>query len=146
MRILQMAMTLALVTVSACDNKPAPEQAPAPGTTGMMGGTPRAIPATQAMSLMGAQLDSLGSMTPAQMAAMMPAHGALASQMMSAMGAGMQGMNMEGGPGWAALGDSVRQDLTTMAGLSEAALQAHMQSHIGRMRRMMTMYRGMPHR
>jgi hypothetical protein len=44
-----------------------------------------------------------------------------------------------------ALNDSVRQDLAAMPDLSGDALQVRMQSHIGRMRQMMTMYQGMPH-
>ncbi|HMU61206.1 MAG TPA: hypothetical protein PKA66_05440 [Gemmatimonadales bacterium] len=97
------------------------------------------------VNLMSAQLDSLAIMTPAQMTAMMTAHDAQVSQMMDMMGSAMQGMNMRRDAGWMALNDSVQQDLTTMPALSGDALQARMQAHIGRMRRMMTMYQGMPH-
>jgi hypothetical protein len=147
MRILPAALAVLLVTLTACEKKPEATQVPPSGATGMMGGGPQmTMQGTQEMAMMGAQLDSLGAMAPAQMIAMMPAHQALATQMMGSMGAVMQGMNMQLDSGWVALSDSVRQDLTAMPGLSDGALQSRMQSHIGRMRRMMTMYQGMTRR
>ena len=143
MRILRIALAIVAVTSAACNKKPDAAQAPAAGAAGMMGGTAMAAQGTQLMATMGAQLDSLGAMTPGQMAAAMPAHQALASQMMSMMSTGMQGMNMQPDSGWVALSDSVSQDLTAMPGMTDGALQSRMQSHIGRMRRMMTMYQGM---
>lgn len=143
MRLLQIALGVAVVTTAACNKKPDAAQPPAAGPAGMMGGTPMAAQGTQLMSTMGAQLDSLGAMTPAQMVAAMPGHQALASQMMSMMSTGMQGMSMQPDSGWVALSDSVQQDLTAMPGMTDGALQSRMQSHIGRMRRMMTMYQAM---
>lgn len=145
MRMLHLALAIVAVTSAACNKKPEAAQAPPAGVAGMMGGTQMPMQGTQMMSVMGAQLDSLGAMTPAQMTAMLPAHQALASQMMSSMSTGMQGMNMQPDSGWMAVSDSVTQDLTAMPGLSGSALQDHMQSHIGRMRRMMMMYQGMTH-
>ncbi len=107
MRLLQIALAMAVVTTAACNTKPDAAQPPAAGPAGMMGGTPMAAQGTQLMATMGAQLDSLGAMTPAQMIAAMPGHQALASQMMSMMSAGMQGMNMRPDSGWVALSDSV---------------------------------------
>jgi hypothetical protein len=147
MRILYVAPAVLFVALTACERKPEATQVPPPAATGMMGGGPQmTMQGTQEMAMMGAQLDSLGAMTPAQMIAMMPAHQALTTQMMSSMGSVMQGMNMQLDSGWGALSDSVKQDLTAMPGLSDGALQSRMQSHIGRMRRMMTMYQGMTHR
>jgi len=143
MRMLPAALTVVMVTLAACNRKPEATQVPPPGATGMMGGPQMTTRGPQEMAMMSAQLDSLGAMTPAQMIAMMPAHQALAAQMMSSMGSAMQGMHMQQDAGWAALSDSVQQDLTAMPGLSGGALQGRMQSHIGRMRRMMTMYQGM---
>ena len=146
MRILHAALAVLFVTLTACEKKPEASQVPPPGATGMMGGPQMTMQGTQELAMMGAQLDSLGGMTPAQMIAMMPAHQALATQMMGSMGSAMQGMNMQPDSGWVALSDSVKQDLTAMPGLSDGALQSRMQSHIGRMRRMMTMYQGMTHK
>lgn len=143
MRILHLTLAIVAVTSAACGKKPDAAQAPVAGAAGMMGGTPMATQGTQLMATMGAQLDSLGAMTPAQMTAAMPGHQALTSQMMSMMSSGMQGMNMQPDSGWVALSDSVRQDLTAMPGMTDGALQSRMQSHIGRMHRMMTMYQGM---
>ena len=143
MRILHAALAVVALTLAACSKKPEATQVPPAGATGMMGGSQMTMQGTQEMAMMGAQLDSLGTMTPAQMLAMMPAHHALATQMMGSMGSVMQGMNMQLDAGWVALSDSVQQDLTAMPGLSGGALQSRMESHIGRMRRMMTMYQGM---
>jgi hypothetical protein len=145
MRILQVALAAVTVALAACNKKPEASQLPPAGATGMMGGPQMTMQATQQMAMMGTQLDSLGAMTPAQMIAMMPAHQALSTQMMGSMGSVMQGMNMQLDSGWVALSDSVKQDFTTMPALSDGALQSRMQSHIGRMRRMMTMYQGMMH-
>lgn len=150
MRIPQVTLAIAVITLAACNKKPEVAQVPTGGAAGMMGGTQMPMQGgqmptqgMQVMTMMGAQLDSLGAMTPAQMITMMPAHQALASQMMSSMGSEMQGMKMQPGSGWMALSDSVRQDLTAMPGMSDGALQTRMQAYIGRMRRMMTMYQGM---
>ncbi|TFG44684.1 MAG: hypothetical protein E4H41_07060 [Gemmatimonadales bacterium] len=145
MRNFHIALVVVGVTVAGCNKQPEPAHMPAAGGGAMMGGTQMPMQGTQLMTTMGGQLDSLATMTPAQMAAVMPAHEALTSQMMGTMDSGMQGMNMQRDSGWMALNDSVRQDLATMPDLSGAALQVRMQAHIGRMRRMMTMYQGMPH-
>jgi hypothetical protein len=145
MRDTQMALAIVMVTLAACGKKPEAAQVPAADTTGMMGGTQMALQGMQMMPLMGAHLDSIGAMAPAQMAAVMAAHQDLASRMMDAMGADMRGMNMKPDSAWAALSDSLRQDLAELPGLSGGALQGRMQTHIARMRRMMTMHQGMMH-
>jgi len=127
MRSIHVALAFAAVTLAGCNSKPAAAQAPGAEIT----------------ATMGAQLDSLGAMTPAQMTAGLPAHQALASQMMTSMSTNMQGMRMQPNAGWMALTDSLRQDLTAMPSLNGGALESRMQSHIVRMRRMMTMYQGM---
>jgi hypothetical protein len=76
---------------------------------------------------------------------MMTPHEAHVSQMMDMMDSAMQGMNMQRDAGWVALNDSVQQDLAAMPSLSGDALRVRMQSHTGRMRRMMATYQGMPH-
>jgi hypothetical protein len=145
MRSIHAMLMLATFTLVACSKKPETAQVPASEGSGMMAGAQPAMQGLQMMPLMVAHLDSLGAMQPAQMAAAMATHQELASRMMNAMGADMQGMNLQPDSAWTALGDSLRQDLTELPGLSGAALQGHMQAHIARMRRMMTMHQGMMH-
>lgn len=145
MRRTHTALAIVALALGACNTKPEAAQTPTAAVGGMMGGAQMTAQEPDMVNLMSAQLDSLAIMTPAQMTAMMTAHDAQVSQMMDMMGSAMQGMNMRRDAGWMALNDSVQQDLTTMPALSGDALQARMQAHIGRMRRMMTMYQGMPH-
>lgn len=145
MRKIHTTLAIVALVLAACDTKPDATQVPSAAVGGMMGGAQMTAQAPAMVNLMSAQLDSLATMTPAQMTAMMPTHEAQVSQMMDMMSSGMQGMTMQHDAGWMALNDSVQQDLTAMPGMSGDALQARMQLHIGRMRRMMTMYQGMPH-
>ena len=143
MRAFRGGLTIAMVTLAACGKKPEVAQAPAADSAGTMGGMQMSMQGMTMMPLMRAHLDSLGAMQPAGMAAAMSAHQDLASRMMDAMGADMRGMNMTPDAAWAALTDSLRQDLADLPGLSAGALTTRMQAHIGRMRRMMTMHEGM---
>lgn len=143
MRGMQMTVAVALVALMACGKTQEVAKTPVSDSVGMMAGAPMAMQGMQLIPMMGAHLDSLGRMAPAQMLAAMASHQALATQMMDAMGADMRGRNMTADAGWTALSDSVHQDLSALPGLSGAALQARMQDHIGRMRRMMTMHQGM---
>lgn len=95
------------------------------------------------MTTMRSQMDSIATMSPAQMQARMAAHRALSSQMMDAMGADMQSRHMTPGAGWSALSDSVRQDLAELPALSAAALQTRMRAHLDRMRRLMGQHESM---
>lgn len=140
MRVIHGALAIAMVTLAACGKKQEAAQPPAADAAGNMGGMQMGM---QMMPMMRAHLDSLGAMQPAQMASMMAAHQGLASHMMDAMGADMRGRNMMPDAAWTALGDSLRQDLAAMPGLSGATLKTRMQAHIGRMQRMMTMHEGM---
>ncbi len=142
MRVLHGALAIAMVTLAGCGKKPEAAQAAA-DTAGKTAGMQMATQGMQMMPLMRAHLDSLGSMQPAQMAAMMAAHEDLASRMMDAMGVDMRGMNMKPDSAWAALSDSLGQDLADLPGLSGASLKSRMQAHIGRMQRMMARHEGM---
>lgn len=143
MRMTHVALTMAMVTLAACGKKQEATQPPAADTSGKMGGMQMAMQGMQMMPVMRAHLDSLGTMQPAQIAAAMAAHQDLASRMMDAMGADMRGMNMKPDSVWAALSDSLRQDLAELPGLSGPALKNRMQAHIGRMQRMLAMHEGM---
>ena len=140
MRVTHGLVAIALFALAACGKKEEPKAA---GTAGGMGDMQMAMQGMRMMPMMRAHLDSLSSMAPAQMAAMMAAHQELASRMMDAMGADMRGMNMPADSGWSALGDSVRRDLADLPGLSGEALKGRMQAHVDRMRRMMGMHEGM---
>ena len=144
MRGIHRVLAVGALALTACGKKPEAVQVPAAGTAATAG-MPMAMQGIQMLPMMVAHLDSLGALTPVQMIGMMPAHQDLASRMMDAMGADMRGMNMQPDSTWAALSDSLRQDLAELPGLTGSALQGRMQVHIGRMRRMMTMHQGMMH-
>lgn len=142
MRISQIMTVLGLVVVAACSKKPDGASA-ATDSVGGMAGMQMAMAGMDMMPGMRAHLDSLAAAAPAQLAAMMAGHQDLASRMMDAMGADMRGMGMQPDSAWAALGDSLRQDLAELPGLSGDALRTRAQAHIARMQRMMTMHEGM---
>src|SRR5574338_759449 len=143
MRTTHVALAMVMVTLGGCGKKQEAVQVPVADTAGKMGGMRTAMQGMQMMPLVRAHLDSLGTMQPAEMAAAMTGHQDLASRMMDAMGADMRGMNMKPDSAWAALADSLRQDLAELPGLSGAALKTRMQMHVGRMQRMLTMHEGM---
>lgn len=145
MRAIHVALAIAMVTLAGCGKKQEAAQPPVADTAGKGGGMQMAMQGMQMMPLVRAHLDSLGAMQAAQMAVAMAAHQDLASRVMDAMGADMRGMSMKPDSAWAALSDSLRQDLAELPGLSGGALQGRMQVHIARMRRMLTMHEGMMH-
>jgi len=140
MRSMHSVLTLVAIALAACGRKQQAAQAPAADSAA---GMQMAMQGMQMMPLMRAHLDSLGAMESAQMAAAMTGHQDLASRMMDAMGADMRGMNMQPDSAWAALADSVRQDLADLPGQTGVALETRMQAHIARVRRMLVMHEGM---
>ncbi len=142
MRGIHRVLAVGVLALTACGKKPEAVQVPA-ADTAATAGMQMAMQGMQMLPMMTAHLDSVGGMAPAQLAALMTAHQDLASRMMDAMGADMRGMNMAPDAAWTALGDSVRQDLAELPGLSGGALQNRMQAHLDRMRRMMTLHEGM---
>lgn len=143
MRATHVALATAVITLAACGKTGEAARQAGADTTGTMAGMSMAMQGMQMMPAMRAHLDSLGTMQPAQMAATMAAHQDLASRMMDAMGADMRGMGMRPDSAWAALGDSLRQDLAVLPSLSGAALGTRMRAHLGRMRQMLAMHEGM---
>ena len=142
MRGIHRVLAVGVLALTACGKKPEAVQVPA-ADTAATAGMQMAMQGMQMLPMMTAHLDSVGGMAPAQLAALMTAHQDLASRMMDAMGADMRGMNMAPDAAWTALGDSVRQDLAELPGLSGGVLQNRMQAHLDRMRRMMTLHEGM---
>ena len=142
MRELRLLPVVALALLVSCETKVgddtagrAPDTAPATGQMTMLG--------VQMIPMMRAHLDSMGAMSPADLAGAMTAHQDLASRTMDAMGADMRGMGMQPDSMWSALGDSLRRDLAEMPALSGAALRGRMNAHADRLRRMLTMHEGM---
>lgn len=143
MRKARIVVALGLLVAAACGKKPEAGQSAAGDSAGAMGGMQMAMAGMDLMPLMRAHLDSIAVMSLPEMAGMMAAHQDLASRMMDAMGADMRGMNMQPDSVWAAVGDSLRQDLAALPGLSGQALKSRMQAHVGRMQRMLAMHEGM---
>lgn len=143
MRISRIVAVLSLLVVAACSKKPDGAASATTDSMGGMAGMQMAMAGMEMMPGMRAHLDSLAAMSPAQLAAMMAGHQDLASRMMDAMGADMRGMGMHPDSAWIALGDSVRQDLADLSGLTGAGLQPRVQAHIARMQRMLTTHEGM---
>jgi hypothetical protein len=75
--------------------------------------------------------------------ARMNAHQSMTSQMRDAIGADMMAMHMAPDSAWSTLSDSVRRDLADLPGLSDQALEARMEGHVERMRRLMAMHQAM---
>ena len=136
-----MVMALATLGSLSCAKKEAPSDQAA--DTASSAPAPMAMQGMQMMPAMQAHLDSMATMTPAQMSAAMAAHQDQASRMMDAMGADMRGMGMQPDSAWSALGDSLRQDLAELSSLSGAALKDRMDAHAGRLKRMMAMHEQM---
>lgn len=141
MRIWTVAV-LGLLVTTACGKKPGAPAAVG-DSAGAMGGMQMTMQGVEMIPQMRAHLDSLGAMSPAGMAAAMAAHQDRASRLMDAMGTDMRGMNMQPDAAWTALGDSLKQDLADLPGLSGEAFKSRVQAHIGRMQRMMAMHEGM---
>lgn len=98
---------------------------------------------TQMMSQMQAHMDSMARMAPQQMQTMMARHQAMMSEMMDRMGADMRDMKMSSTPEWAALTDSVKQDLAELQNLKGKELAARMRAHANRVRRLITAHEEM---
>jgi hypothetical protein len=137
LRILVVVGALALVGCGKTKDQP---QSAMPGMQGMPGVVMRS---DSLMPMMRADLDSLAR-TPSQFAQrMQQAHEAMASQMLDAMGSDMTMMGMHPDVAWSALVDSVKRDLAELPSLSGRALEARVQAHAGRMRRLLGMHETM---
>ncbi len=88
-------------------------------------------------------LGAMDNMSAAQLEAAFPANRQAAGEMLSRMGADVQGMHMSPSASWSATTDSIRQDLSHMAGLTGAQMKAAMPAYHGRMTRLMDMHRQM---
>ena len=113
--------------------------------------TPADSQAIRYLPVMWMHLDWMAQLSPAQLRQVMVSHQQMAGRMIQMMepkgmmGPGMtgSGMGMESGSPWAALRDSIKDDLAAMPGLSDKDLAARSQAHLDRMRRMMALGMGM---
>ena len=138
-------LVLILVTLEACGKQAETAKTPVDSAAANMGGMQMgtARQGVEMMPSMRSHLDSIASMQPAQMTAMMPGHQDLTTRMIDAMGSDMRGANMQPDAGWTALADSAGRDLEEMRGLSGDALRTRMQAHVARMQRLMQKHEGM---
>lgn len=126
-----------LALAAACRGKESSEQQAAPGTTHMVMRSDSLLPP------MRAHLDSLTNVSAQSLAGMVPAHDAMASQLLDAMGSDMAMMGMRPDSAWTALADSVKRDLAELPVLPGEALERHWRTHVGRFRRLLQMHDGM---
>jgi hypothetical protein len=145
MTTLRWLLLIGLAGAGACDKRADTAKASdAPQMGAMpMGNMAMDMKSMPMMGMMQAHMDSMTRMSPEQMRAMMNAHQSMTSQMLDAMGADMMAMHMAPDSAWSALSDSVRRDLADLPGLSGQALQARMEAHAERMRRLMVMHQTM---
>jgi hypothetical protein len=94
------------------------------------------------MSGMRGQMDTMMSMPPDRMKAMMATHDQMMAQMMDRMGADMRNMTWRDRE-WSALADSVRQDLAALPQLEGKRLPDRMRAHAERVNRLMAMHERM---
>jgi hypothetical protein len=162
---IRLLLCLALVPwLSACERgDPAAQRASQSSTGAAVQGATTALQdtdqgiaaldsqAVRFMPLMWMHLDWMARLSPTQLQQMMSTHRQMAGGMMQMMepkgrmGSGMKGRGMGQRPGspWAALRDSIEDDLATLPGLSGKDLAARSEAHIDRMRRMMVLGMGM---
>jgi hypothetical protein len=108
------------------------------GVQGMRGGMSTAM-----MDSMGAHMRMMDTMSAEQMKATLPSHRQMVANMLSQMNQEMRNMNMSGGAAWAALADSVRQDLVRLPEMSASELRNAMPAHRARVTRLMEQHREM---
>ena len=113
-----------------------------PGMQGMEG--MQGMASGGMMARMQARMDSMaGDGGGGDLRGMLPMHRQMTANMLSQMNREMRDMNMSGDAGWAALTDSLRQDLRVLPELTSAQLRAMMPAHRQRVMRLMGMHREM---
>jgi hypothetical protein len=97
----------------------------------------------QMMSGMQSHLQMMRGMTADSMLAMRPQHRQMVANMLAQMNREMRQMNMTTGADWAAMVDSLRNDLTRMVDMNAGDLHQFMPDHHRRVERLMEMHRTM---
>lgn len=110
------------------------------GGTGRMGGMGAMMTGAGVSDSMETRLRTMDTMSAAQIDAALPAHRKAAGDMLSRMSADVQGMHMSPNMSWSATTDSIRRDLSHMAGLTGAQMHAAMPAYHARMTRLMNMH------
>ena len=109
------------------------------GMAGMPGDTAMA----GLMARMEGHMRMMDTASAATLQAMLPMHRQMADSMLTSMNDEMRRMNMTSTTEWMATADSLRQDLTRLAGMSASELPALMLAHRDRMMRLMQLHRAM---
>lgn len=110
------------------------------GMGGMQGMEMRSMALLPAMR---AHLDSLAAMPAEAVAAMLPAHRMVVSEMWDAMSADMGMMGITADSDWAKLVASLRRHLAELPQLSAEAFRSRLHEHLRRMRTLMDMHEAM---
>ena len=140
MSTLRILVIVGAVALVGCGKKKEQPQSTMPGLQGMPGMVMRS---DSLIPMMRADLDSLARTRSQFKDGMLQAHEAMASQMLDAMGNDMTMMGMHPDAAWSALADSVKGDLAELPSLSGRALEARVQAHAERMRRLLGMHETM---
>jgi mono/diheme cytochrome c family protein len=109
------------------------------GGAGGMGST-GAMPGAGVSDSMETRLRAMDGMSATQIATAFPSHRQAAGAMLSRMSADVRGRPMSPNMNWGATTDSIRQDLSHMAGLTGAQMNAAMPAYHARMTRVMSMH------
>jgi hypothetical protein len=86
------------------------------------------------------RLHTMDMMSASQIKATFPAHSQAVRDMLSRMRADVQGMHVAPNMSWGVTSDSIRQDLSHMAGMTGVQMNAAMPAYHARMTRLMDMH------
>lgn len=101
------------------------------------------MPSVEMLPAFRSYLDSLLVASPADLATRVEEHASRVQQMLEAMNRDMSAMNLQSDTAWAALADSVRNDLSRLAQLRGEQLILGMRAHVGRVRRLLERHESM---
>lgn len=95
------------------------------------------------MARMEGHMAMMDTASAATLQAMLPMHRQMLDSTLTSMSDEMRRMNMTPPAEWSATADSLRQDLTRLAGMGASELPAFMRAHRARMMRLMQIHRAM---
>lgn len=101
------------------------------------------MPSVEMLPAFRSYLDSLLVASPAELVTRVGEHASRVQQMLDAMNRDMNAMNMQPDTAWAALADSVRNDLSVLGPLQGEQLILGMRAHVGRLRRLLDRHESM---
>ena len=156
------AVVVGLVLLAACgapNNKTRAKDSVANANAGSLEGPSRRDSATTATGMatamvpgmmsgpmidsMKAEMRVMHGMSGDRMKAMLPRHRQMVAKMLSEMNQEMRSMNMPSDAAWAAVTDSLRQDLIHMPDIDAKELESFMPAHQARLTRLIQMHQRM---